>query len=247
MKKAEAKKRITKLEDQIEELSYRYHVLNDPAVTDDVKDSLEKELRILEQQFPDLVNQNSPVNRVAGNPLEKFKKVKHAHRMLSLNDVVSFDELKSWEVRIKKLLDPKLEFSYFAELKLDGLAVSLIYEDGEFVRGATRGDGQIGEDITQNLRTIQSIPLRLRKKILGQVEGRGEALMSKKTWANLNKLQVAEGRQAFANTRNAAAGSLRQLDNKLAAERNLDFLAWNIILPKEAELRTHAGAHNLLS
>lgn len=247
VEKAEAKKRITKLEDQIEELRYRYHVLNDPAVTDDVKDSLEKELRILEQQFPDLVDQNSPINRVAGSPLEKFKKVKHAHRMLSLNDVFSFDELRSWEVRIKKLLDPKLKFSYFAELKLDGLAVSLIYEDGEFVRGATRGDGQIGEDITQNLRTIQSIPLRLRKKIIGQVEVRGEALMSKKTWANLNKLQVAEGRQAFANTRNAAAGSLRQLDNKLAAERNLDFLAWNIILPKEAELSTHAGEHALLS
>ena len=123
MKKAEAKKRLTMFEDQIEQLRYRYHVLNDPAVTDDVKDSLEKELRILEQQFPDLVNQNSPVNRVAGNPLEKFKKVKHAHRMLSLNDVFSFDELKSWEVRIKKLLDPKLEFSYFAELKLDGLDV----------------------------------------------------------------------------------------------------------------------------
>jgi DNA ligase (NAD+) len=247
MEKMEAKKRIAKLVDQIEDLRYRYHVLNDPAVTDDIKDSLEKELKQLEQQFPEFIDRNSPVNRVSGEPLDKFKKVKHAHRMLSLNDVFSFEELRAWEVRIKKLLNPKLKFSYFAELKLDGLAVSLIYEDGEFVRGATRGDGQIGEDITQNLRTVQSIPLRLRKKIPGQVEVRGEALMSKKTWIALNKIQEAAGRPAFANTRNAAAGSLRQLDSKLAAERNLDFLAWNIILPKDEELPTHAGEHALLS
>ena len=135
MEKMEAKKRIAKLVDQIEDLRYRYHVLNDPAVTDDIKDSLEKELKQLEQQFPEFIDRNSPVNRVSGEPLDKFKKVKHAHRRLSLNDVFSFEELRAWEVRIKKLLNPKLKFSYFAELKLDGLAVSLVYEDGEFVRG----------------------------------------------------------------------------------------------------------------
>lgn len=247
MTSADAKKRIDKLRDQIEDLRYRYHVLNDPKVTDDVKDSLEKELKALEQEFPEFADPNSPTNRVAGKALAKFVKVKHEHRMLSLNDVFNIEELRAWETRIKKLLPTNTKISYFAELKLDGLAVSLIYEDGMFVRGATRGDGFIGEDITQNLRTISAIPLVLREKIPGLVEVRGEALMSKKVWHDLNKKQETEGKQLFANTRNAAAGSLRQLDCKLTAERKLDFLAWNIILPKDFELPTHAGEHAFLA
>ncbi len=246
MNAIEAKKRIEKLRDQIEELRYRYHVLNDPGVTDDVKDSLEKELKELEHAFPEFADPNSPTNRVAGKPLPKFVKVQHEHRMLSLNDVFSVDELRAWETRIKKLLPANEKISYFAELKLDGLAVSLIYEDGALVRGATRGDGFIGEDITQNLRTIEAIPLRLRKKILGRVEVRGEALMPRKVLAALNTQQEKEGKPLFANTRNAAAGSLRQLDSALTATRKLDFMGWDIIMPEGQELPTHAQEHAML-
>lgn len=249
MHKAEAKKRIQLLERQIEELRYRYHVLNDPAVTDDVKDSLEKELKALQVEFPDLIDTNSSLQRVAGKPLDKFVKVKHEIRMLSLNDVFSAEELKAWEIRIKKLLPAAAKLEYFAEVKMDGLAVSLIYEDGVFVRGATRGDGFVGEDITQNLRTIESIPLRLRgTKIPKLVEVRGEAIMTKKVWLALNKEQTALGKPVFANTRNAAAGSLRQLDSKLTASRKLDFFAYDIAqLDDSFKLNTHASEHALLT
>lgn len=254
MSPTEAKKRIEKLRTQIEDLRYRYHVLNDPGVTDDVKDSLEKELKGLEQLFPEFVDVNSPTNRVAGKPLDKFVKVKHDVRMLSLNDVFNFDELRAWETRIGKLLvNPEL-LEYFAEVKMDGLAVSLIYKDGVFVQGATRGDGFIGEDITQNLRTMESIPLRLRGvRVPALLEIRGEAIMAKKIWAALNVEQEKLGKPTFANTRNAAAGSLRQLDSKLTAARKLDFYAWDI-----AQLRwenssaqqhvpkTHSEEHQLM-
>lgn len=229
MSPTKAKKRIEKLRTQIEDLRYRYHVLNDPAVTDDVKDSLEKELRQLEQEFPQFIDVNSPTNRVAGKPLDKFVKVKHDVRMLSLNDVFNFDELRAWETRIQRLLSPGIAIEYFAEVKMDGLAVSLIYRDGLLVRGATRGDGFIGEDITQNLRTIESIPLKLRgKNIPTLLEVRGEAIMTKKVWQALNREQEKLGKPVFANTRNAAAGSLRQLDAGLAASRKLDFFAYDI-------------------
>jgi DNA ligase (NAD+) len=229
MNKADAKKRIEKLRIQIEDLRYRYHVLNDPAVTDDVKDSLEKELRVLESQFPEFVDVHSPTNRVAGKPLDKFVKVSHEIRMLSLNDVFSVEELRAWEARIKKLLPNATAIEYFAEVKMDGLAVSLIYRDGFLTQGATRGDGFIGEDITQNLRTIESIPLKLRgRHVPSLVEVRGEAVMTKAVWLELNKEQEKLGRPAFANTRNAAAGSLRQLDARLTAARKLDFYAWDI-------------------
>lgn len=231
-----AQKRVLKLRDQIEDLRYRYHVLDDPEVTDEVYDSLTRELRELEDRFPNLRDETSPTNRVAGKALDKFHKVPHAVRMLSLNDVFNFDELEAWESRIKKLLPVNVAgkdgLEYYAELKLDGLAVSLIYENGKFVRGATRGDGLIGEDITQNLKTIQSIPLRLRSsknsKLPKLLEIRGEAVMRKAILVELNKKQIKEGKAAFANTRNAAAGSLRQLDPSLAASRKLDFFAYDI-------------------
>ncbi|QQS22783.1 hypothetical protein IPM19_04110 [bacterium] len=164
----EAKKRIQKLQEQIEDMRYRYHVLDDPRVSDDVYDSLSRELREIEDQFPELRDQNSPTNRVAGRPLDKFVKVKHAVRMLSLTDVFSLEELKQWQQRVVKILtdagrsaDAK-DLQYFCELKLDGLAISLIYEDGVLIRAATRGDGFIGEDVTLNARTIRAIPLKLR-------------------------------------------------------------------------------------
>lgn len=232
----EAKKRIAKLHDQIEELRYKYHVLDDPEITDEVYDSLTRELRELEDQFPKLKDPSSPTNRVAGKALDKFVKIQHAVRMLSLNDVFSSEELEDWETRIKKLLPSavvgKNGLEYYAELKLDGLAVSLIYENGIFVRGATRGDGFVGEDITQNLRTIKSIPLKLRipagKTAPKLLEVRGEAVMRKEILVELNKQRAKSGEPAFANTRNVAAGSLRQLDPALAASRKLDFFAYDI-------------------
>ncbi len=250
MNNVEAKKRIEKLRTQIEDLRYRYHVLNDPGVTDDVKDSLEKELKGLEQLFPEFVDVNSPTNRVAGKPLDKFVKVKHDVRMLSLNDVFNFDELRAWETRIKKLLpaDRQSTLKFFCEVKLDGLAVSLVYKDGVLVRGATRGDGFIGEDITQNLRTMESIPLRLRGKgVPSLIEVRGEAIMTKRVWQVLNKEQEQQGKPLFANTRNAAAGSLRQLDATLAASRKLDFFAYDVAqLDDNYDLKYHSAEHHLL-
>lgn len=231
--KADAKKRIEKLREQVEDLRYRYHVLNDPKITDDIYDSLTRELKQLEDQFPEFKDAYSPTNRVAGRPLDKFKKVQHKVRMLSLNDAFSKEELRAWDVRARKILPPNIQFDYFAELKLDGLAVSLIYEDGNFVAGATRGDGFIGEDITQNLKTIQSIPLKLRAPFPNYIEVRGEGVMSKKVWKSLNAIQEKEGKPLFANTRNATAGSLRQLDSQLTAQRKLDFFAYDIV-----EIRT---------
>lgn len=232
MDKQQAKNRIVALSRQIEDLRYRYHVLNDPTVTDDVKDALEKELRALEAAYPDLALKDSPLVRVAGKPLEKFEKVEHDVRMLSLNDVFSKEELREWAARVKKNLAAASVFqppTYFAEVKFDGLAVSLIYQQGFLVKGATRGDGLIGEDITQNLKTIESIPLRLRGKHFPEfIEIRGEAVMPKKVLEALNQKQARENKPLFANTRNAAAGSLRQLDPTLTAERKLDFFAYDI-------------------
>jgi DNA ligase (NAD+) len=252
MQEKEAQIRAKKLRNEIEELRYRYHVLNDPSVTDVVYDSLAKELRSLEEDFPTLKDDNSLLNRVSGKALDKFSKVEHKSRMLSLNDVFSKQELEAWEKRISKLISPK-SFSYFCELKLDGLSISLVYENGVLVRGATRGDGFIGEDITQNLKTIESVPLVLLAPFPDYLEVRGEAVMSKKVWEELNKKNQQENKPLFANTRNAAAGSLRQLDPKLTAQRKLDFFAFDIadisIDGKrnwQAEIKTHSKKHKLL-
>jgi DNA ligase (NAD+) len=245
-----AKERIVKLRGQIEELRYRYHVKNDPKVTDDVYDSLSRELAKLEQQFPEFADLTSPTNRVAGKPLAKFIKVPHSVPMLSLNDAFSKEEVQAWENRLKKLLPANTILEYFAELKLDGLAVSLIYENGIFTRGATRGDGRIGEDITQNLRTIRSIPLKLRDPFPTYLEVRGEAVMRKEVLAAINAEQKKQSKPLFANTRNAAAGSLRQLDPALAASRRLDFFAYDIAAIRDGKktraLPKHSGEHELL-
>ncbi len=252
-----ASQRVQKLREQIEDLRYRYHVLDDPKVTDSVSDSLTRELKELEEKFPKLRDASSPTNRVAGKALDKFHKVPHTVRMLSLNDVFNFEELEAWEARIKKLLPAnvsgKNSLEYYAELKLDGLAVSLIYEDGVFVRGATRGDGFVGEDITQNLKTIQSIPLKLRGSKLPQLlEIRGEAVMRKAILEELNRRQIKANKTPFANTRNAASGSLRQLDPNLAASRKLDFFAYDIAQlewsakPLDELPRKHSEEHQLM-
>jgi len=261
-------RRIKKLRREIARLRDAYHTKNTPNVTDDVYDSLTRELKILLQKYPKFADPNAPENRVAGKPLFKFVKVKHQARMLSLNDSFSYEELYDWEKRVKKLLSnlQGQSLSYFCEIKFDGLAVSLVYKNGVFVRGATRGDGLIGEDITQNLKTINSIPSELNLPHLSPsplgragegfiqkfLEIRGEALMSKKTLEKLNTQNKKEGRVLFANTRNAAAGSLRQLNPKLAKKRNLDFMAYDLIEAKPqlrglaSQLNNHSDKHTIL-
>ncbi len=240
--------RIKKLRAEIKRQRELYHVQNAPEVTDTVYDSLQKELKALLLKHPEFTDKNAPESRVAGKPLDKFHKVKHAVRMLSLNDVFGEEELRDWEKRIKKLLPRSAQVEYFCEVKFDGLAVSLIYENGELVRGATRGDGFVGEDITQNLKTINSIPLELAGNAPKYIEVRGEALMAKKTLIELNKKQEKEGKILFANTRNATAGSLRQLDPKLASERRLDFIAYDIadIKGYSQKREKHSDEHQIL-
>lgn len=259
-KKLEVRARIGKLRAEIARLRREYHEKNAPAVTDAVYDSLTRELKHLLAEHPEFQDPNAPENRVAGKPLDKFVKVRHRRPMLSLNDAFSEEELQDWETRVKKLLGGKAaKLGYFCEVKFDGLAVSLVYENGKFVRGATRGDGLVGEDITQNLKTIHSIPLVLtlppakgevgRGSVIPKhLEVRGEAVMSKKTLEKLNRANAKAGKVLFANTRNAAAGSLRQLDPKLAAARGLDFFAYDIAeVSGEQNLITHSDKHKYLT
>ena len=242
------KNRIQKLREEISRLRFQYHVENNPKVTDDVYESLTRELRTLEEENPKFADPNSAINRVAGKPLDKFKKVKHSLRMLSLNDAFSKDEVKEWEVRMEKLLDTP--HTYFAELKLDGLAISLVYKEGTLVQGGTRGDGFIGEDITENLKMIETIPLKLTSPYPPYVEVRGEVVMPKRAWRALNKIQERDGKTPFANTRNAAAGSLRQLDPRIVLERGLDFFAWDIKQLQtendKLKITTHSQEHKYL-
>lgn len=249
MTKSEAKKRILQLREQIDEHRHRYHVLDDPSVSDDIYDSLTRELCRLEEQFPEFDDPTSPTHRVGGEPLDKFVKVAHQLPMLSLNDAFGVDELRAWDVRIKKLLPSSTRLSYFAELKLDGLAISLVYQDGVLVRAATRGDGKIGEDVTQNAKTIKTIPLKLLGKNIPQsLEVRGEVVMSKAVLASLNKTYEQAGKPLLANTRNSAAGSMRQLDPALAASRRLDFFAYDIAAmdSKRSQPKFHHEEHQLL-
>lgn len=236
------KQRIEKLTKQINELRFRYHVLEDPSITDEVYSSLTQELIELEVKYPQLKLKNSPINRIGGVALDKFDKVQHAQRMLSLNDAFSKEDVLEWEKRLAKLL-PGQTWQYFCELKFDGLAISLRYKKGELVIAATRGDGFIGENVTNNIKTIQSIPLSLG--IPQDLEVRGEAIMTKQTWMQLNKQQEKEGKPLYANTRNAAAGSIRQLDPKITASRKLTFFAYDLVT--DLGLKTHEAIHkNLL-
>jgi len=275
-------RRVQKLRNEIARLRDAYHIKNLPNITDDVYDSLTKELNILLQKYPEFNDPNAKELRVAGKPLDKFEKVKHEVKMFSIANVFSDEEFFAWEKRNLKLLGkdfpesshepgtgefPRTWFmggiEYFCELKFDGLAVSLIYENGEFIRGVTRGDGEVGEDITQNLKTIRSIPLELspisltRRGVGGEVnsipdyiEVRGEVLMKKSVLKKLNELNEKEGKLPFANSRNAAAGSLRQLDPELAKQRSLDFFAYEIVQIKGNEwqkyIEKHFQKHELL-
>ncbi len=236
----QAKSRIEKLSKQVNDLRFRYHVLDDPTVTDEIYDSLTHELIALERKYPQFKLKNSPTQRVGGSALGKFEKVTHKQRMLSLNDAFSEDEVREWQERIQKLL-PDAKFDYFCEVKFDGLAISLRYEKGELAIAATRGDGFVGENVTENIKTIQSIPLELT--ITKDFEVRGEAIMTKQVWEDLNKQQEAEDKPLYANTRNAAAGSIRQLDPKITASRKLQYYAYDIV---NSDLETHEDVHKKL-
>jgi len=247
--KEKSKQRIQKLRSEIQRLRSLYHEKNDPSITDEVYGSLTRELKTLLKKYPEFSDLNAPEARVSGKPLDKFEKVEHKVPMLSLNDVFSVEELYEWQERIKKLLPSNAKLEYFCEVKFDGLAASLIYENGQLIRGATRGDGQVGEDITQNLKTIHSIPLVLKNKnkkdALKYIEVRGEAVMSKTVFDKLNRQNEHEGKQKFANTRNVTAGSLRQLDPVLVKQRNLDFFAYDVAEATH-EFKNHSDEHKEL-
>ena len=228
MKRSEAKKRIEKLVSQINKYRYHYHVLNESIMSEPAADSLKHELALIEEQFPDLITSESPTQRVAGEPIPGFIKVEHSQRMLSINDVFNQEEVEAWFKRIKKL-NPSIEQEFFADLKMDGLACALVYENGMLVRAVTRGDGYVGEDVTHNVRTIQSVPLKLRGQFSGKVEVRGEIIMYKEDFDKLNTDRRDAGLDEFKNPRNLAAGTIRQLDAQLTATRPLQFHAYQLI------------------
>lgn len=252
MNKSLIQDRIEKLRKQISELRYNYHVLNNPDSSDEVYDSLSRELRGLEKQYPEYLDPNSDVYRISGKPLDKFKKIQHLDdekkpsKMGSLNDVFSSEELIEWNERIKKILG-KYSNAFLCDLKYDGLAVELVYENGVLVQGSTRGDGEIGEDVTQNIKTISSIPLKLLGQSPKRLVVRGEVVMHKKELERINNLQNKMGEKPFANTRNAAAGSIRQLDSKITATRKLDFYPYGISSKNYKMFPTQAKVLELLA
>ncbi|MCX7785763.1 MAG: NAD-dependent DNA ligase LigA [candidate division WOR-3 bacterium] len=234
MTKAQAQKEIEKLRQEINYHNYRYYVLNDPVISDYEYDMLLKRLIELEQKFPELITSDSPTQRVGGEPIKEFKPVTHSPLMLSLDNTYSYEELKDFDKRIRKSVS---DFNYIVEQKVDGVAVSLKYVDAKFVQGATRGDGATGDDITQNLKTIKTIPLQLINppKSLRTFEVRGEVFLTKKQFEKLNQEREENGESLFANPRNAAAGSLKLLDPKLVAERKLDIFVHTVPKPPARE------------
>ena len=235
------KERIDELIGYINKASYEYYVLDTPTITDQEYDDYYNELLNLEKKYPEYKRDDSPTTRVGGEVLDKFEKVSHAHPMLSFDDIFNTEEIISFDERIRKTIKNP---SYTLEPKMDGLSGSLIYENGILVRGATRGDGYVGEDITNNIKTVKSIPLKLTQNI--NIEVRGEIYMSKLSFekANLEKRKNKENE--FANPRNAAAGSIRQLDSKITAKRNLDFMAYFIPNPEDYGLKTQSESLEFL-
>jgi DNA ligase (NAD+) len=223
-------RRIEELRRQLRHHNYRYYVLDDPEISDARYDRLLRELEDLEARHPELITPDSPTQRVGARPLEKFETLAHTVPMLSLENGFSREEVFEFEARLKRFLKRDLLIEYTVEPKMDGLAVELIYEDGQLVRSATRGDGYAGEDVTQNIRTIRAIPLRLlaEAETPTRLEVRGEVYLRLKDFRELNRRREASGEPAFANPRNAAAGSLRQLDSRLTAQRPLFFFAYGI-------------------
>ncbi len=237
--------RIRQLREEIEYHNHRYYVLDDPVISDAEYDALMRELVELEARHPELVTEDSPTQRVGAAPAQAFASVTHRSPMMSLGNVYSVDELRAFDARVRKALGSE-PVEYVVELKIDGLAVSLTYEDGRFVSGATRGDGITGEDVTHNLKTIRSIPLKLRTSEPVTCDVRGEVYMVRREFQRLNEERRASGEPLFANPRNAAAGSLRQLDPKVTAARPLDMFAYGIGYLRGAALETHREALDFL-
>ncbi len=243
-----AKKRIEILKKEINRYRYAYHVRDEESISPEALDSLKKELFDIETKFPELITSDSPTQRVGGKPLPEFNKVLHEARMLSFNDSFSEQDMKDWFLRLENYLRRDVRQEFYCELKIDGLAIELVYENGIFMQGSTRGDGHIGEDVTQNLRTIEAIPLQLlseeetaknlkelglnpKKYVLNQkrLVVRGEIFLSTKEFTRLNKEALAKGEKPYANPRNVAAGSIRQLDSKITAARKLDSFEYAIV------------------
>jgi len=252
MTQALPSQRIAELRDLLNQYSYEYHVLDTPSVSDAIYDSLFGELKKLEAEHSDLVTPDSPTQRVGNELKGGFTKVQHSSRMLSLNDVFDTHEVEAWVQRMEKLL-PGRKHEYFADIKMDGLACALIYQDGVLVQAVTRGDSYIGEDVTSNVRTIKNVPLRLRAEkdyemfLQGRTEIRGEIVMLKKDFAALNAAREKAGESAFANPRNLAAGTIRQLDPKLVAARPLHFRAYDLLRDNPADVPTNMFAYQALS
>ena len=235
--KSEVKERIEKLRELINEYRFQYHVLDRSIMSESAADSLKHELALLEAAYPEFITPDSPTQRVAGKPLDKFQKVTHKARMISLADVFSEAEVRDWAARNYKLVGPNIKFTYFTDIKMDGLAMSLHYHSGVLEQAVTRGDGLVGEDVTMNVRTINNVPLRLKgdpKTIPEEVEVRGEVIIFKDDFTKINQRQLEQGEKPFANPRNLAAGSIRQLDPKIAASRPLRFMAYDLVTPNLA-------------
>lgn len=233
--------RYNELVDIVNQANYDYHVLDNPKITDQEYDNYLREIYEIEEKHPEYIRDDTPTKKIGGVVLDKFSKITHDIPMMSLSNVFNEDEIKVFDSRIKKEgIKPK----YVCELKIDGLSVSLKYEKGKFISAATRGDGVIGEDITHNVLTIKSLPLKLKKEI--DIEVRGEIFMSKKTLEKLNKEREEKGEDLFKNARNAAAGSIRQLDSSIAAKRNLDMFIYHIPNPSDFGIKTHSDALKFL-
>ncbi|AUZ37539.1 MULTISPECIES: NAD-dependent DNA ligase LigA [Bacillus] len=242
MDKETAKQRADELRRTINKYSYEYYTLDEPSVPDAEYDRLMQELIAIEEEHPDLRTPDSPTQRVGGAVLEAFQKVTHGTPMLSLGNAFNADDLRDFDRRVRQAVGD--DVAYNVELKIDGLAVSLRYEDGYFVRGATRGDGTTGEDITENLKTIRNIPLKMNREL--SIEVRGEAYMPKRSFEALNEERIKNEEEPFANPRNAAAGSLRQLDPKIAAKRNLDIFVYSIAELDEMGVETQSQGLDFL-
>ena len=236
------KKRIEKLRQSINHHRYLYHVLDKQEISEGALDSLKKELFDLEQEFPNLITPDSPTQRVGGKPLKEFAKVKHPRPMLSFNDAFDENDMKEWEARFEKIFPGAKKGGYYCELKIDGLAIELAYQKGALLTGSTRGDGLIGEEVTQNLKTVDAIPLVLANK--KDVVARGEVFITKKDFERINKEQAWAGLKAYANPRNLAAGSIRQLDPKITASRNMDSFAYSLVT--DLGQKTHEEEHLIL-
>ncbi|RMF69226.1 MAG: NAD-dependent DNA ligase LigA [Calditrichaeota bacterium] len=245
MEKDVAKKRAEELREQLNYHNYRYYVLDDPEISDAEYDRLLRELQEIEETFPDLRTPDSPTQRVGAPPLEAFQSVEHAVPMLSLDNAFGDEEVREFDARLKRLLELQQEIEYVVEPKIDGVAVELVYENGVFALGSTRGDGFVGEDITQNLRTIRSIPMRLLAAggpVPSRLDVRGEVYYSTSGFKQLNREREAQGEPPFANPRNAAAGSLRQLDSNITAQRPLNIFIHSFGQVVGYEFTTHFEA-----